>query len=114
MDCFCGCGERAVHLHHLIYQQELARIHATAIREGKATRPLKVMLADERNLVPAAFVCHGSHHAASQRYELGMLPNSVFEFAAEVLGRRAFGVLRRCYVGEDTRLDALLSMEAVA
>jgi hypothetical protein len=114
MDCFCGCSDPPVHLHHCVTKQEITRVHRTLTHEGKATRPLKVMLDDERNLVPVAFVCHGSHHAASQRYELGMLPDSVFEFAAEVLGRRAFGVLRRCYVGEDSRLDALLAVEAVA
>jgi hypothetical protein len=115
MDCFCGCCDRAVHLHHICYAAELTKIHRTCIRDGKATRPLKVLLADERNLAAAAFICHGSHHAASQRYRLWMLPDSAFEFAAEVMGaERAHDWLARRYGGEDPRLDALLAIEAVA
>jgi hypothetical protein len=101
-------------MHHCVTRQELTRVYRTARSRGHATRPLKAILADERNLVPVAFVCHGSHHAASQRYELAMLPDSVFVFAAEVLGDRAYGYLSRFYTGEDARLDALLEIEAVA
>lgn len=100
-------------MHHAITKEEIKRVHRTTLREGHASRPLKVLLADERNLVPAAHVCHGSHHAASQRYRLDMLPDSVFEFAAEVLRERAHGYLRRRYAGEDARLDAL-ELEVVA
>jgi hypothetical protein len=114
MECFCGCRERAVHAHHILYRAEITRIHKTRLREGKATRPLNVLLADDRNLAPAAFVCHGNHHAASQRYQLAALPDSAFEFAAEMMGVRAHDWLRRRYGGEDPRLDALLETEAVA
>lgn len=111
--CFCGCRDRAVHSHHVVTKEEIKRVHRTTLREGHASRPLKVLLADERNLVPAAHVCHGSHHAASQRYRLDMLPDSVFEFASELLGIRAHAWLARRYQGEDARLDAL-ELEAVA
>lgn len=111
--CFCGCPDPPVHRHHAITKEEIKRVHRSAVREGRVTRPLKVLLDDERNLVPAAHTCHGSHHAASQRYRLEALPDSVFEFAAEVLGIRAHAYLTRHYAGEDARLDALLA-EAVA
>jgi len=113
MTCFCGCGHPPAHLHHVTYQQELTRVYRTARREGRATRPLKAILGDERNLVPAAHLCHGSHHARSQPYRLDMLPDSAYEFAAEVLGVRAHDWLARRYVGQDARLDALLEMVAI-
>jgi hypothetical protein len=113
MICFCGCRDPAVHLHHAIYRQELTKVYRTARREGRATRPLAVILADERNLLPAGHTCHLSHHAASQRYRLDMLPDSVYVFASEVLGIRAHAYLSRFYAGEDARLDALEPIEAV-
>ncbi len=68
---------------------------------------LTALVSDPRNLVPVAAQCHGAHHGRSVPYELSMLPDSVFEFAAEVLGPRAHGYLRRRYVGRDPRLDEL-------
>jgi len=115
--CFCGCGEQAVHRHHCLTEQELRRV-VFAGRSSRMALPapdrdtLARLVSDPRNLVDAASTCHGSHHAASQRYSLAMLPDSVFEFAAEVLGERAHGWLRRRYVGEDARLDALREIEA--
>ena len=64
---------------------------------------------DPRNLVPVAFACHGAHHGRSRPFELGALPDEVFEFTGELLGPAGFDYLRRRYVGEDPRLDALLS-----
>lgn len=110
--CFCGCPDRVVALHHCITRQELTRVHRSAGRGARALPPLKVLLADRRNLVTVAFACHGSHHARSQTYRLDMLPNSVFEFAEEILGERAHSYLARHYVGEDARLDALLGVLA--
>lgn len=102
--CVCGCGRRAAQLHHVIYQQELRRIARAA---GTSARAL---IADPRNLVPVAFDCHGQHHAAARRLELWRLPDSVFEFAREVLGAgRAYEWLRRRYAGADPRLDALVA-----
>lgn len=112
--CFCGCSDRVVALHHCITRQELARVHRSAGRGDRALPPLKVLVADRRNLVPAAMICHGSHHARSQPYRLDMLPDSVFEFAAEVLGIRAHAYLERHYQGEDARLDALYESWVVA
>lgn len=103
MSCFCGCPDRVVQRHHAVTRQELRHI-ARAAKRGFGD-----LISDPRNLVDVAFTCHMSHHARSQTYELTMLPDSVFEFAAEVMGPgRAFNWLRRSYAGEDTRLDALL------
>lgn len=101
MTCFCGCGERAVHLHHCVTA-------AYIVRAADTRAEAKTLLKDERNLVPVAFRCHGNHHARSKKYELGMLPDSVFEFGRELLGAGpAHGFLTRAYAGTDPRLDAL-------
>jgi hypothetical protein len=91
--CVCGCGQRSVHRHHAVYRQEL-RKHG-----GDPNDP--------RNLVPVAFDCHGAHHSGAKRLLLSMLPDSVYEFAGEVLGEAAPGYLARYYRGDDPRLDAL-------
>lgn len=110
--CICGCKKPAVARHHCIYEQELRRI----VADGRLTRMalpapdralLTALVSDPRNLVPVAFDCHGAHHGRSRPYPLAMLPDSVFEFAAEVLGPRAHGYLRRRYAGRDPRLDEL-------
>lgn len=106
--CACGCDGLAVERHHVVTRQELSR---TSFNEY-GRRPLahfKVLIKDERNLLPVARRCHARHHAASRRFRLAVLPDGVFEFAAEVLGsERAYNYLRRYYVGDDPRLDALL------
>ena len=102
--CFCGCGKRAQVLHHAITQQE--------IRRNARGRDVRALLGDQRNLVAVTDRCHGNHHSRARPYRLGMLPDSVFEFAAEVLGAgKAYNWLRRHYNGEDPRLDALLGDE---
>ena len=108
-DCFCGCGEYATEWHHAIYVQELRRIHNH--RQNRV--PWLDLLMDTRNLLPVARLCHGRHHSGRERYELRMLPDSVYEFAAEVLGARAHAYLNRRYAGLDPRLDALLLIPAV-
>lgn len=66
-------------------------------------------MADRRNLVPLGPRCHAAHHNRSRPLPLHRLPDSVFEFAAEVLGPGpAFEYLRRRYAGGDRRLEALL------
>jgi hypothetical protein len=92
--CVCGCGQRAVNLHHVIYEQEVRR-------EGGDVR-------DARNLVPVAWACHGDHHGRQRPLPLGRLPDACFEFAGELLGPYAADYLRRRYSGDDARLDALL------
>lgn len=68
------------------------------------------LCADPRNLVWAGYRCHAAHHNRSHPYELRWLPDSAYEFAAEVLGPgRAYEYLRRRYTGPDVRLDALLA-----
>lgn len=55
-----------------------------------------------------AFDCHGAHHSGAKRLLLGMLPDSVFEFAAELMGAGAAQLyLERYYRGQDPRVDAL-------
>lgn len=101
--CFCGCGRRAVHRHHVLYEQWLRR------EAGRDKTLAKRLVADNRNLVDAAFDCHGAHHNASVRYELRALPDSVFEFVvAELPVGPAHGFLERRYAGRDSRLDALV------
>lgn len=67
-------------------------------------------LRDRRNIVRMDFACHFAHHNASRRLWLEVLPDSVFEFAAELMGAgAAYEYLARYYRGEDPRLEALLS-----
>jgi hypothetical protein len=97
--CVCGCRKRGVHRHHVVYEQHVVRAG------GK--------LKDARNLVWLAFDCHLAHHGRSRVLPLGVLPDSVFVFASELLGAgAAFEYLRRRYAGEDARLDALLGEAA--
>ncbi len=94
--CIDGCGQRAVHEHHVIYRQHL-RQHGGDLK-------------DIRNLVPMAFDCHGAHHSGARRLRLELLPDSAFAFAVELMGAGlAYEHLARYYAGEDPRLEALLS-----
>lgn len=107
MTCFCGCGDPPVAEHHVIYRQELRHHQGRASGNG-------ALVADRRNLVPVAFRCHQRHHAQFRPYALGLLPDSVFEFAREVLGGgHGYEYLRRRYAGADPRLDALLEPAGV-
>lgn len=91
--CICGCGQRAVHLHHVVYQQHIP----LAQRDAAA------------NLVPIAFHCHGAHHGRSRPLCLHLLPDEAYSFAAKVLGRgKAYEYLNRRYAGSDIRLERLL------
>lgn len=103
--CFCGCGRRAVQLHHVCYRQSLRHLD----------RPFSQLVKDKRNLVPCSKKCHERHHNRTRPYELSMLPDSVFEFAREVMGAGpAFVYLSRHYRGGDDRLDMLVSNESEA
>lgn len=94
--CVCGCGRRAVHRHHVVYEQEVRRV-------GGSVR-------DARNLVPVAHDCHGAHHARARPLPVHVLPDSAFDFATELMGApAAFEYLSRRYSGRDPRLEALLS-----
>jgi hypothetical protein len=111
--CFCGCHQPAVNLHHVTYYQHIRK----AVAAGRSTRMsmdrpdrerLERLTSDPRNLVPAAFDCHGAHHSGAHRYALVLLPDCAFVFAAELLGAAAHDYLARRYAGADPRLDALL------
>ncbi len=101
--CACGCGrKKGLHRHHVVYQQRLRQVDAERF---------DTLRADPRNIVLLAFRCHGQHHARREVLPLRVLPDSVYEFAAEVLGYGpAFEYLRRHYAGDDPRLDALLDV----
>jgi hypothetical protein len=119
--CFCGCGKQTgLQLHHVVYQQELRRVvreeHKAAGLAGPPDIIREMTLrGDVRNMVPVGRRCHAAHHNRSKPYELRRLPDSAFEFAAELMGTgRAYEYLRRRYAGDDARLDALLSNEREA
>jgi hypothetical protein len=40
---------------------------------------------------------------------LALLPDAAYAFAADTFGAAAYDYLRRRYVGEDSRLDAILN-----
>jgi hypothetical protein len=82
-----------------------------AIREhAHGARSLSQWMKDPRNLVWVAVECHASHHAASKRFRLIDMPDSVFEFARDLMGAGPASVwLERQYSGSDPRLDALIA-----
>lgn len=94
-----GCLGPAAHRHHAIYQQ--------AIRRADKAR-YATLIKDERNLVPVCLDCHACHHNRVDPLELAILPDSVFEFARELLGPgAAYEYLARLYQGSDPRLERL-------
>lgn len=95
------CGLPSVQDHHVVYVQELRRVRSEA--------PKTALREDDRNLVPVCLGCHAQHHNRAAPFPLSILPDSVFEFAREVLGvGPAYEYLRRRYIGEDPRLMELL------
>lgn len=109
--CICGCGrKKGLHRHHAVTQQRLRQVAAERA-DNAQDRGLHeaALCADTRNIVLVAFRCHQQHHAAKVKLPLAVLPDSCYEFAAEVLGAGpAYEYLRRYYGGSDPRLDALL------
>lgn len=110
--CFCGCNKPVAWfndepvLHHVCYQQ-----HLRSLARDKAHQFL--LLADLRNRVPVAEDCHRLHHARIKPYLLTALPDSVYEFAAEVMGAPlAFNYLRARYSSFDRRHDLLIAQVA--
>lgn len=103
--CVTGCGRKAIHRHHCVYAQHLRA------RAGRDRALFRKWFKDERGLVPVCHRCHASHHNAVDRIPLTVLPDSVFEFAAEVLGGPAAWeyLTRRYDVNSDSRIDALIS-----
>lgn len=101
--CFCGCGERAVQLHHVIERKALR------VASGKDRKSYLRLEADKRNLVPVAKTCHDNHSNRANTYRLERLPDAVFDFAVETLGEgKAYNLLRRTHAGEDGRLGLLI------
>ena len=105
-----------MNVHHAVYAQEIRsrrpkmdRGHGyDAVASASASQA--AALKDKRNLLPVAFGCHMDHHNRGKPFALAVLPDSVYEFAVELMGAgAAYEYLRRRYAGEDGRLDALLS-----
>jgi hypothetical protein len=106
-----NCGHRAVQLHHVVYEQELMRRYAQGRHRDGPTR--SSLRKDQRNLVPVCKRCHERHHSRFSPLFLLQLPDSVFEFATEVMGPgAAYEYLSRRYRGTDPRLSALLEESA--
>jgi len=94
--CACGCGNRAAHRHHIVYEQHLP----------------KALHRDQRNFVPVWWECHFSHHNSNPKFDLAIFPDEAFEFAAEALGPgAAYEYLGRYYsdIGSDPRRAALIA-----
>lgn len=95
--CVCGCMQRAVQRHHAIYEQHLRPLPSYSRRRK-----------DSRNLVWVARACHEEHHSRAAPLGLAALPDSVFEFAVEVLGAgAAYEYLARRYAGSDMRHERI-------
>jgi hypothetical protein len=115
--CVCGCGRTGHHRHHAVTRQRLRWAAQERTPRGGSERIAfeAQLVADQRNIVYIAYGCHAAHHNRSRSLTLAMLPDSVFEFAAEVLGpREAYVYLLRNYSGLDPRADALLDSEPEA
>lgn len=111
--CVCGCGrKKGLHRHHCVTQQRLRQVARERTRvAGDRVLHEAALVTDPRNIVLVAFRCHQAHHAAGPKLALSVLPDSVFEFAADVLGAGpAYEYLARHYHGGDPRLDALLEV----
>ncbi len=67
-------------------------------------------LRDGRNLLAINWERHLGHHwSPGAKLDLSVLQDHHFEYAAALLGpERAYSHLRRYYVGEDLRLNALI------
>jgi hypothetical protein len=101
--CVCGCGQPAVQRHHCVTR-------STIRKQGRTKAERIALERDERNLAPIAASCHYDHHAHARKLPASVLPDSVFVFAAELMGPgAAFEWLIRHYEGQDPRLDALLA-----
>ena len=112
MNCV-ACPAPAVQRHHVVYEQELRRLWRHAERRGLPIHSLAALTSDARNIVPVCMRCHARHHSAFKPLPLRALPDSVFEFAADVLGAEpAYEYLRRRYENPDSRLGALLFRDA--
>jgi cytochrome c553 len=108
-----SCLARAVQRHHVIYRQELRHVGAEWRERGGDWKSVDAMkkkwLADDRNLIPLCQRCHERHHTRFEVLPIHVLPDSVFEFAAELMGAgAAYEYLKRRYTGMDRRLSALL------
>ncbi len=105
MTCVCGCGQWAPLQHHAIYRQHLRRV----ARSKDATRSFTSLIDDNRNKVWVHPACHGLQHNRQRPLSLACLPDSVYEFALEVLGANtAYSLLSRAYDGGDDRLERLV------
>lgn len=88
-------GQKIKALHHIVFRQHVEN------ERGDEWDP--------RNAMTVCPACHAAHHARVRLLLAVDLPDSVFEFASELMGPgRAYNYLRRGYEGPDARLDRLL------
>ena len=95
----CGKPSRRLVGHHVTYRQQIRQT------------PNGLMW-DIRNRMVLDQECHEKHHNRSRVIPLATLPDSAYEYAADLLGpEKAFEYLRRRYAGDDPKLDPLLTTE---
>jgi hypothetical protein len=93
-----GCGGGVVHQHHVIFRQHVEREHGDRWDPGNAL---------------GLCLMHHSEAHGLRRLDVSNLRDENYAFAAELFGvQRAYLYLRRYYVGDDPRLDALMAEEA--
>ena len=94
----CDARGSYTSLHHVVYEQH--------VRDAGGD------VWDPRNSLTVCdgpFSCHTRHHSRMRPIRLDALPDSAYEFAAELFGSgAAYEYLRRRYFGDDPRLDRLL------
>lgn len=110
------CLARAIHRHHVVYEQELRRRWDSdpAVRERWPRYQL--LKGDPRNLVDICFNHHtgreGHHSGGEKAILLERLPDEAIEFAFDLLGGYAYDYLKRRYRGDDPRLESHLAAAA--
>ena len=92
-----GCEDRGrPHQHHVTYVQEVRRHGGEML--------------DPRNALTLCVRHHGRHHSRQEPVPLRVLRRENIEFAVELMGApAAYEYLRRRYVGDDPRLEALIA-----
>lgn len=100
--CANGCGQLAVHKHHICFQQH--------VRKALPPEARAAAVADPRNLLPLCWECHAATHNRTRPLHFEIFPDELFDFVREVFGAGpGYELLIRHYVGEDERVAALLA-----
>lgn len=93
--CIC-CGRRAVQNHHVTFRQQLRR--------------LRVDAGAPESCVPVCLHCHARHHDGTPwKIPLAVIPDDRIQFALAAMGPACYDYLLRRYLGDDPRLESLIS-----